>query len=152
MATKLVIVQRALGKIGLSAYVFNPSPIQLQDALDQLDQLAAEWDGIGIRKGYRIGGTLADESGLPDTAINGYACGLALALAPNYGKQISPNLQVSAARSFNALLTTNNSIPQMPMPSRMPIGTGNNLGVRMPAYYTEQSTALVTDGDGDFII
>lgn len=153
MTTKLVVVQRALGKIGLNRYVFTATPAQLQDAVEQLDQIATEWDGIGIRKGYRLGDDVNDESGLPDTAINGYACALALALAPNYGKVVSPQLQTSATRSFNALMSTGYVIPQVAQPSRMPIGVGNNLGVRMAAYYSgiDQET-LTTGNDGEAII
>lgn len=148
MTTKLTICQRALGKIGLNSYVFTPTPAQLQDAVEQLDQIATEWDGIGIRKGYRLGGDVNEESGLPDTATNGYACALALALAPNYGKTVSPQLQASATSSKNALMVTNNTIPQVRMPGRMPIGVGNNLGVRGQAYYGETET-INAGNDGE---
>lgn len=148
MTTKLTIVQRALGKIGLNRYVFTATPAQLQDAVEQLDQIATEWDGIGIRKGFRLGNDVNEESGLPDTAINGYACALALALAPNYGKVVSPQLQASATSSKTALMVTGYVIPQVNMPSRLPIGTGNNLSVRDQAFYSD-TDRLATGNDGE---
>lgn len=149
MTTKLAIVQKALGKIGLGTYVFDPSPEQLQAALEQLDMIAAELDGIGIRKGYNFGSEISAESGLPDTAINPFSILLAVELAPDYGKQIAPTLQASVLRARNALMVTNNTIPQMVMPNTMPIGTGNNYGVRQQAYVRE-CDPLTTGIDGEF--
>lgn len=151
MTTKLTIVQRALGKIGIATYVFDPSPEQLQSALELLNQIAAELDGIGIRKGYVLGNEISAESGLPDTAINPFAALLAIALAPEYGKQIAPTLQIEGMRARNALMVTNNVIPQMVRPNTMPRGTGNNLGVRQQAYFQDPDP-LTTGIDGELII
>lgn len=148
MTTKLVIVQRALGKIGLGTYVFDPSPAQLQSAVELLDQLAAEMDGMGIRKGYNLGTVISAESGLPDTAVNPFAALLAIALAPEYGKQISPQLQAEGLRSKNSLMVTDNTIPQMVRPNTMPIGTGNRQDVRQRAYFQDPAT-LTTGVDGE---
>jgi len=149
MTSKLAIVQKALGKIGLGTYVFDPSPEQLQAAIEQMDLIAAELDGIGIRKGYNFGTELSAESGLPDTAVNPFAILLAVELAPDYGKQISPQLQASVLRARNALMVTNNIIPRMVLPTTMPIGVGNRLDVRQLAYFQEPDT-LSTGVDGEF--
>jgi len=151
MTTKLAIIEQALGEIGLAAYVFDPSPEQLQAALVRLDRLAAQWDGIGIRKGYSLGGDISDESGLPDTAIDAFACLLAVALAPSYGKQVSPELKISARDGKNALMVTNNVIPRMVLPNTMPIGVGNRQDVRQRAYFQE-CDPLTTGVDGDLTL
>ena len=149
MTTKLQIVQQALGDIGLGTYVFDPSPDQLQDALDRMDRLAAAWDGIGIRKGYNLGAALDAESGLPDTAIDPFASLLAIRLAPSYGKQVSPELKSAALEGKNMLMVTNNVIPRMVYPGTLPIGTGNNLGVRDVAYF-QDCDPITTGIDGEF--
>lgn len=151
MTTKLAIVQKALGKIGLGTYVFDPSPEQLQAALEQLELLATEMDGIGIRKGYSLGTDISAESGLPDTAVGPFSILLAVELAPDYGKQISPTLQASVLRARNALMVTNNTIPQMILPNTMPIGRGNQLDTRQSAYFQE-SNQLTAGVDGELTL
>ena len=151
MTTKLAIVQKALGKIGLASYVFDPSPEQLQAALEQLELLATEMDGIGIRKGYSLGADISAESGLPDTAINPFAILLAVELAPDYGKQVAPTLQASVLRARNALMVTNNVIPRMVYPGTLPIGVGNRMGVRNAAYF-QDCDPLTTGVDGELQI
>jgi hypothetical protein len=151
MTTKLAIVQKALGKIGLASYVFDPSPEQLQAALEQLELLATEMDGIGIRKGYSLGTDISAESGLPDTAVNPFAILLAVELAPDYGKQIAPSLQASVLRARNALMVTNNVIPRMVYPGTLPIGTGNRQDVRQRAYF-QDCDPLTTGVDGELQI
>lgn len=148
MTTKLAIVQKALGKIGLASYVFDPSPEQLQAALEQMELLATEMDGIGIRKGYNLGTDISAESGLPDTAVNPFAILLAVELAPDYGKQIAPSLQASVLRARNALMVTNNVIPRMVYPGTLPIGVGNRQDVRQAAYF-QDCDPLTTGVDGE---
>src|SRR5205823_3620714 len=67
MATKRALILSALGEIGLADYLFDASPEDLQDALDRLNRMAAQWDGQGIRVGFNLGGGLDDESGVPDS-------------------------------------------------------------------------------------
>ena len=149
MTTKLSIVQQALGEIGLGTYVFDPSPEQLQAALERLERLAAQWDGVGIRKGYSLGNDIAAESGLPDTAIDAYALHLALRLAPSYGKQISPTLMVAAKDAKNALMVTGATLPQVQYPGTMPVGVGNRRGVLDRPFYSPENP-LQTGNDGEF--
>lgn len=149
MTTKLAIVQQALGEIGLGTYVFDPSPEQLQAALDRLNRLAAQWDGMGIRKGYALGNDIAAESGLPDTAIDAYAIHLAIRLAPSYGKMVSPELKSAAMSSKNALLVTGATLPQVQYPGTMPIGVGNRHGGLTQPYFKPEDP-LQTGNDGEF--
>lgn len=149
MTTKLAIVQQALGEIGLGTYVFDASPEQLQAALERLERLAAQWDGMGIRKGYSLGNDIAAESGLPDTAIDAYALHLALRLGPSYGKQVSPELRIAAKDAKNALMVTGARLPQVQYPGTMPIGTGNRHSVLDQPYFRPVDP-LQTGNDGEF--
>ncbi len=151
MTTKLAIIQQALGEIGLGTYVFDPSPEQLQAALDRLNRLAAMWDGIGIRKGYNLGDDISAESGLPDTAVDPFATLLAVRLAPSYGKQVSPALAIAAKAAQGALMVTNNTIPAMAYPTTLPVGRGNQRDTRQRAYFQE-SDQLTTGVDGELTI
>jgi len=151
MTTKLQIIQQALGEIGLGTYVFDPSPEQLQAALDRLNRLSAMWDGIGIRKGYVLGDNIDSESGLPDTAVDPFATLLAIALAPSYGKQVPMTLAAAGKEAKNALMITNNTIPRMVYPGTLPIGRGNQVDVRQSAYFGE-CDPLTTGVDGELTL
>ncbi len=151
MTTKLAIIQQALGEIGLGTYVFDPSPEQLQAALDRLNRLAAMWDGLGIRKGYMLGDNIASESGLPDTAVDPFATLLAIALAPSYGKQVSMTLSAAGKAAKDALMITNNTIPQMVYPGTLPIGRGNQRDTRQSAYF-RQDDPLSAGVDGELTL
>ncbi len=147
MATKLQVVQRALGKIGLGTYVFDPSPEQLAAALDQLNDMAAEMDGVGLRKGYNFGTEISAESGLFDTAVGPYSTLLAIRLAPDYGKQLAPSLAIAGKAAMSSLMIANNVIPPMLIPSTLPIGTGNRISVRDRAYFPTVDPLAVPDGE-----
>ncbi len=114
--TKLAIIRQAFGEIGLRGYVFNLTPDEMQDCFDKLQNLAAEWDGMGARVGYSFAGNTDAESGLPDTAVDCFAKNLAVRLAPSYGKTISPDLRTAAAVGFNALLVALRRRPEVPYP------------------------------------
>lgn len=151
MTTKLAIIQQALGEIGLGTYVFDPSPEQLQAALDRLNRLAALWDGIGIRKGYNLGNEISAESGLPDTAVDPFATLLAIRLAPSYGKTVSMELKQAGKEAKDALMVTNNTIPTMVYPGTLPIGRGNQRDTRQSAYFQEDET-LSAGVDGELTL
>lgn len=130
MNTKRDLVYGALDEIGIGADTFDPSPEQLEKALNRLDWMMAEWDGLGIRIGYLLPTTPQDsdldqEAGVPDTARNCIVSNLAIRLAPTYGKTVPPSTMAAAARAYNALLTARAEIPQQRFPNTLPLGQGN---------------------------
>jgi hypothetical protein len=151
MATKRDIVRKALGYIGLATYIFDATADELTDALTELDNLAAEWDGIGVRVGYMLPGTgssdLDDEAGIPDTSVSAFALNLAPRIAPSYGKLVSPQVLAMAKASYNALLVARAKIPEVQYPNTFPYGRGNRRDTKDPAYYTPEDQ-ITTNNDG----
>lgn len=107
--TKRQIVIGALTEIGLSAYSFDLSTDQIEQALQRLDGMVASWGARGIRLGFPLPGSPEDsdantETGLPDWAWEAVITNLAVRIAPSYGKQISQDTRVTARETYNSLL------------------------------------------------
>lgn len=127
--TKRQLITQAYEAIGLASYVFDLSADQLASALRQLDGMMAAWNARGIRVGYAGSslpgsGSLADSSGLPDSATEAVFQNLALRLAATVGKAVPPELKASAKQAYDTLLSRAAVPPLQQMPKYMPAGAG----------------------------
>ncbi len=128
MTTKRELIEGAHAELGLADYVFDLPSEQLQLALSRLDAMMAEWDGMGLRLGYPIpgsvgGGDLDTEAGVPDNAWEAITLNLAVRLAPSFGKQLSPETRTGAKAALTMLL--GKVLPGERSLGRIPAGAGN---------------------------
>lgn len=129
--TKRQFVVKAFGKIGLASFVFDLSPEQEQDALSDLDSMMATWNTDGIRVGYPLPSSQAVSSldqatDVPDSANEAIFSGLAIRLAPGYGKTVSPDTKVIAKQAYDTLYSKAQGEPiEQQLPSTLPAGAGN---------------------------
>lgn len=128
MTTKRELIQGAHAELGLADYVFDLPTEQLQLALRRLDAMMAEWDGMGLRLGYPIpgsveGGDLDAEAGVPDKAWETITLNLAIRLAPSFGKTVAPETRAVAHKGLNMLL--GKVLPPEQSLGRIPAGAGN---------------------------
>lgn len=105
MLTKRDIITRAFEELGLGAYQYDLQPEDLNTAVRRLDSLMAKWAGYGIETGYPLSmpgdtNTIDQEIGLITQLIDGASCALAISLAPQYGKQPSPETRREARNGF----------------------------------------------------
>jgi len=157
--TKRQIVDQALDDIGLASSSYDLSADQLQSALLKLDRLVASWGSRGIRFGWPMSSSpatadLDTDSGAPDYALDAMCYGLAVALAPGYGKSVPSELAALAGSSLRALILRTSSIPpEMRMPRTMPRGAGQKAW-RQPAYpfidELDEDISVAGDGVIDF--
>jgi len=128
--TKREIVEAAFEEIGLSEYVFDLQPQQLESALRRLDAMMATWNGRGIRLGYPLPSSptdsdLDEDSYLPDAANEAAITNLAIRIAPSYGKTPSAETKSAAKIAYDLLLSKAAHPIEMQLPSTMPRGAGN---------------------------
>lgn len=128
--TKRQFVTGAFEEIGLSDYVFDLQPEQLEAALRRLDSMMMEWNAQGIRLGYPIASSPQDsdldtETNTPDSAWEAVITNLAIRIAPGYGKTVSLDTKVSAKNAYNILLQRATFPLEKQLPETMPIGQGN---------------------------
>ena len=128
--TKRQFVVQAFDEIGLASYVFDLSPEQMDSALRRLDSMMAAWNAKGIRLGYPIPGnpqdsSLEEKTGVPDSANEAVYMGLAVRLAPGFGKVVSPDTKSAAKQGYDTLLSRAAMPIEQQLPGSMPAGAGN---------------------------
>jgi hypothetical protein len=152
MTTKRQLIEAAHAELGLADYVFDVPAEQLQLALRRLNGMMAEWDGMGLRLGFPIpgnvgGGDLDTEAGVPDRAWEAISLNLAIRLAPQFGKQVSPETMTAAKRGFNMLL--GKVVPGEMSLGRTIAGAGNKpLQWNLDPFLPEKPPALDVGPDG----
>lgn len=147
------IIEMAYGKCGLAGYELGRTPEELNDAASELDAMMLEWPFSLL--GYAqptYGVSNGDEqSGIPPDTLAAVATQLAVRLAPNMGKTLSPEAQRGVARSM-ALLYAHpmvTQIPTQPFQAHTPRGMGNK-GFRqfinpfIEEQFSDVNTAAVT--------
>lgn len=153
--TKGQLVDRAFSENGLNPNVFNVDPDKLQEALGSLDAMIGTWNGKGIRLGYPLPSSpgdsdLAQDSGLPDSAIEAVYLNLAIRIAPGVGKQVSPDTRASANAAYNVLLARAAFPPQQPS-KNLPAGAGNKPWRRVSPFLPTPVDPLLAAEGGDQI-
>lgn len=128
--TKRQYIEQAFSEIGLAGYTFDLSPEQLQTALRQLDSMMAAWNAKGIRIGWPMpsspqGDDLDDETNVTDFANEAIYQGLAVRIAPGFGKTIPQTTSFLAKQAYDQLLAMAAAPMQRQLPSTMPSGAGN---------------------------
>lgn len=128
--SKRQFIEAAFEEIGLASYVFDLQPQQLESALRRLDAMMADWNGKGIRVGFPISASpqqsdLDEQTYVPDMANQAIITGLAVRLAPSYGKQVMPSTLAIAKSSYDTLLAKAAMPPEQQFPDTLPSGAGN---------------------------
>lgn len=154
IATKGDIVRAALRKLGVAsdATLTDVEPQSIQDGVDDLETMMAEWyqDGKGIITGYEFTDpdnppAEGDDHGMRSSAVSAVVFNLACRIAPDYA--IEPTAKViTTARNGKELLVKNTALSRAkraPYPTRMPIGSGNSFATLNGWHYFpgEQSNA-----------
>lgn len=137
IATKGDVVRAALRKLGVAsdATLTDVEPQSIQDGVDDLETMMAEWyqDGKGIITGYEFTDpdnppADGDDHGMRSSAVSAVVFNLACRIAPDYA--IEPTAKViTTARNGKELLVKNMALSRAkraPYPNRMPIGSGNS--------------------------
>lgn len=128
--SKRQFIEAAFEEIGLASYVFDLQPQQLESALRRLDAMMADWNGKGIRVGFPLSvspqqSDLDEQTYVPDIANQAIITGLAVRLAPSYGKQLMPATLAIAKSSYDTLLAKAAMPPEQQFPDTLPSGAGN---------------------------
>jgi len=121
---KREIIQEAFTEIGLGPYTYDMQPEDFQTGLTRLDAMMALWSTKRVDVGYPLGGDLDTETNLPANAKELVILGLAIRIAPSYGKTPSA-LTIQLAR--DGFLSLQNSTAVIPDKLRgmAPSGAGN---------------------------
>lgn len=149
--TKKQFVEKALGKLGLAAYVYDLQPEQEESVLQDLDSMMAEWNIGGVRIGYPLPSTqsssnLDQDTNVPDWANRGIYLNLAILIGPDFGKVVGPELKAEALRAKNLIVAKAGSPIQERLLPSVPLGAGNK-SWRINRQFTPQPCDPITTGE-----
>ena len=132
--TKGDTIKKSFGRVGLASYAFTLTADELQDAMEVLDAMMAEWtvDGIVFDPVYPqpatiSAGSLDDPTNAPDGINNALYLNLGLRFADEYGKAVSQGLSTQARNAYNSAL-----IPYIPSPDPNTQGMPKGAGFKNP--------------------
>lgn len=153
MFTKGDIVRRALRKLGVAsnATLSNVEPESMADALTDLEDMMADWDGQGIRIGYAFSVEPPqpdDDSNLPDWSIKAVSLNLAIIVAPDYLRPASDILLSEADKALETVRIATLIIPKTPRRGDMSRGQGNKNLFPRGRFYQQHSTVIRAENDG----
>ena len=124
MATVTEVVTGALQLLEVRISESAITAAEAEDGLVSLNDMMNEWNVDGINIGYETLDAIEDELFVTLGSIGAIKANLAVYIAPEYGRIVTPSLAERAIRSKRSLRA---SIPlnQAQFPDTLPIGSGN---------------------------
>lgn len=104
MSTNTQIITDAMRLFGALAEGETPSAEQSSDALRKLNQMMSTWEVDSIVLGYHAQTDATATCPIPDWAEEGVMGQLAIKLAPEYGKTLTPEAAKVATDGFELIL------------------------------------------------
>lgn len=126
--TKRKIITEAFTEIGLGTYNFDAQPEDLQNALLRLNAMLAEWTLTGADTDALtpFEDDLDADSLIPMSDIRAVICGLAVNLAPSFGKVVSMDTMKGAVNGRRVIIKRNATIlPKQTDVAAVPAGAGH---------------------------
>ena len=124
MATVLEVVTDALKLLEVRTAESPVTASEAQDGLTALNDMMNEWNVDGINIGYETLDETTDDLFVELGSLGAIKANLAIYIAPEYGRKVTPALAERAIRSKRALRA---SLPlnASQFPDTLPVGSGN---------------------------
>lgn len=122
--TKRQLIDQAFGELAVKGQAYDIEPEEYELALGRMDSMVATWETKNIRIGYAFGTDIEVDSGIPDGAAEAVFLGLAVRIAPGFGKQLLPDTRAAAGAAYNALLIEAATPRQQQLSNTVPRGQG----------------------------
>ncbi len=125
MAAASYFIIRSLTRLGVRPSETSLQADEMQDGLDLMNDMLSEWEETGPQLGFSPVAGVSDEVRIPRGANAAVIDNLAIKMAPEYSRIVSPALAESANESLKNMLNANVFIGDVDMPSTLPLGSGN---------------------------
>lgn len=124
MATALDIISGALKHLGVKASESAITDAEAIDGLVSLNDMGAELE-VKHNLGFVPLSSLTDTVNIPRYADAAFKAILAVRLAPEYSKPLTPELMALAMGTKTAMIDASTHIGDVDYPSTLPRGSGN---------------------------
>ena len=128
MTTSADIISGALKHLGIRAAESPLTAAEVQDGLEDLNDMGAEWEESGLEMGFEPSLDANATLNLPRSSIGAFKANLAVRIAPQYSRIVSPALAQLASDTMKALENSLVFIGDVEYPSTQPTGGGNYSG------------------------
>lgn len=125
MTTANDLITGAFSEIGISAAETPIEAFMIQDGLDQLNDMAAEWETSGLGLGLVPVENDTDTVRLERGYVAAVKLQLGLRLAPVYERPITQDQAAKASASWENVLRSLSIVTDVEFPSTLPLGSGN---------------------------
>ncbi len=145
---KIDFINDAYSQLRISGITVNPSPGDLQLALERLEDIAEEFRSRNIDGGYFFEEFPDPNSvvGVPRKYKQAYVTTLATRLIPDFNKTVPAHLQAAASTAVENLAANEINVREMVYPTRQPIGSGNRwLRAGLQRFYPGDDRAPAED-------
>lgn len=133
-------IMAAYSKLRISGLTVIPTPSDLELALNELENMMAEFAARGIEVGYNFEEQPDPNSdtNVPQEFWNMMNTNLATRMAPDFNKEMSPVLFAQANQSLSQAQAqcSANKIRNVQYPARQPVGSGNRIYARWQRFYS----------------
>lgn len=115
------------------------------DFYDAMNDYMFALDASGIRLGYTAISAGTDTVTVPMGAIRGIIANMALEVAPDYGGNVTPELQVQARDGLKTMRRLGMQLIQVKYPTNLPMGSGrSDRSFRDYDFYGVQTLAVLS--------
>ncbi len=118
------VVRGALLLLGVKPSESAITSEEAEDGLNSLNEMMNEWNVNGLNVGYETLDSVDDILYVELGAIGAIKANLAVYIAPEYDRAVSPELQRRADRSVRSLRGSL-SLSRLEFPDSLPVGSGN---------------------------
>lgn len=125
MTTSLDLISGGLKLLGVKAAETPIEAAEAQDGLETLNDMMTELEETGIKIGYIPATDVNADIFPPVSTIGSIKALLAVRMAPEYGKVISPTLAARAVASDRMLAKFALRSLEVAYPDSLPMGSGN---------------------------
>ena len=127
MTTKIDFINAAYSRARISGLTVEATPEDITLALNRLENMAAQWEGLNICTGYKFEDTPLSTTlhNVPRQFWNAYESNLAVWILSDFGKGLQPTttLVIEQKTSFSQLSAQTAKVRQTQYPSRQPRGS-----------------------------
>ncbi len=128
---KVDLISEAYSQLRISGLTVEPTPEDLEVALNRLEDIAHEYDSRNIKVGYNfeVDPDPNSDSNIPRAFKQAFATNLAVRLIPDFNKAVPEMLGRMAMQSLSNMSArvASNNARQTEYPRRFPRGSGSTL-------------------------
>lgn len=149
MATVAQVAKAALQYLLVQDAEAELQPSEYQDFIFAMNAFMMDLDAREVSLGYTEVSDLGDNVTVPVGALRGVITNMAIEVADQFGKAVSPSLQRIADASMETMIHIGTPRPTSSLPGNLPRGSGNTgSGIYVSRFYPDTEASILAEASG----